>query len=214
MKNSQKGSVAVILLVIIIVVLVGVIGWIYFKQSAQVSQVSDSTLTVDTQSVTSNPNNTIQPKKGIVPSNQNSSLKTYRNTQYSFSFQYPQGYSITDGKPNSQTVGVWFVWLSDASQDTVTGINVYQSDLTLDQFVANEKQILSSSPGTISFTEAGRVSLGGNTATKVNYSFSGRNSGTSEIYYFKKNDFVYRIQLNQTIDSQVKQDILSTFNVK
>ncbi len=209
MKNQQKGSVGIILLAIVVVVLLGVIGWMYFKQPVQVNQVSDTSSTAgNQQNVTTNTSNPVQPENTATDN------KAYNNTQYGFSFQYPKGDSVTDGKPNSQTVGVWFVWLSDKNQNTVVGINVYQSNLTLDQFVANEKQTLSVSPTTVSFNEVGQVSLGGNTATKVNYSFSGRNSGMSEIYYFKKNGLVYRIQLNSTIDTATKQNILMSFNVK
>ena len=48
MKNSQRGSTAVIVLVIIVIVLLGVIGWIYFKQPTQVTEANPAVSSIDT----------------------------------------------------------------------------------------------------------------------------------------------------------------------
>lgn len=80
MKNSQKGSVAVIILVIIVVVLLGIVGYIYFRQPAEVNQVSG----------------THNAKNNHTTTGTNLS-PNYQGQFYSFS--YPSGWSVWEANP-------------------------------------------------------------------------------------------------------------------
>ena len=212
MKNLQKGSAIKILIVVVLVVLVGVVGWRFFTEKA--SNSGTSSTNTDSQPEKTTASTDSQPKPTVSENTDPNVLSTYSNSKYGFSFKYPKGYVTADGKPNSATVGFWFVWLYDRNQNTIVSVNVYQTESTLDQFIANEKQTLSGAESTVSFEKDGQISVGNNMAMRVKYVTSGRSAGTYEIYYIKKNGLVYRLQLNPNLDNGANQTMLSTFTVK
>lgn len=122
--------------------------------------------------------------------------KAYHNEQYGFSFKYPSDYTIQDGKPNSITVGNWFVWIQNPNQQTVTVVNVFKSNLLLEAFAENEKQQMMA--GGYSVDKDGQpATVNGLPALIYSYASSNqKNNGVSDIFYVKKGNVIYRIQLN------------------
>ncbi len=142
--------------------------------------------------------------------------KTYRDEKYGFSFQYPPGYSVTDGKPNSNTVGSWFAWVLNSNQKTVVGINIFESNLTLDAFASNEKNQMIAGGFSVD-KDRQQITIDGIPGLIYSYASKSRNSEVnseiSDIFYIKKGGLIYRIQLNWGSGDSDVQNIFNSFSV-
>lgn len=93
-KNKKGKTITTVIIIIIIAIILGVVGWILITKS-RTPVLRSSTVSQTGKNPAANNISTLEP----IPEN----LKTYENTKYNFSLDYPGAYTITETNGDGET---------------------------------------------------------------------------------------------------------------
>lgn len=184
MKNYQKGFIVPILIAIIAVVAIGVGVYFYSQRSANLPDLNTDTSSTTNSTVTTETETSVTP-----PSNQTTTLKTYSNTKYGFSFKYPSDIQIKEETINQNALRVNLV--KDNSTLAKLEINIGNTDFKM-------RQDLTTTDMTVNGISVHKI-IG---TPFIGYGFSdGKNDYLFEGTFTSANKTSVETQLNSVISS-------------